>query len=105
MRICEPTPFSPKRYSHKFHGPGLRYEIGIGIETGYIVWAHGPFPSGKYSDARIFKLVLKTRLLPHENVVADGGYTDERCRKTGSTSQLAEFFLSFVQGTKMQTAG
>ena len=39
-RICEPTPFGPKWYSHKFHGPGLRYEIGIGIETGYIVWAH-----------------------------------------------------------------
>ena len=92
VRICEPTPLSPKWYSHKFHGPGLRNEIGIAIETGYIVRAHGPFPSGKYSDARIFKLVLKTRLLPHKNVVADGGYTDERCRKTGSTPELTEFF-------------
>ena len=105
VRIFEPTRFSPEWYSHKFHGAGLRYEIGIGIETGYVVRAQGPFPSDKYSDARKFKLVLQTRLLPHENVVADGGYTDERCRKTWSTSELTEFFLSFVQSTKLQTAG
>lgn len=27
FRIFEPTPFSPKCHSHKFVGPGLRYEI------------------------------------------------------------------------------
>eukprot|EP00957_Ditylum_brightwellii_P173127 13180079-Ditylum_brightwellii.AAC.1 len=27
--ICEPTPFSPRWYSHKFNGPGLCYELAI----------------------------------------------------------------------------
>ena len=43
-RIREPSPFNPKWYSHKFHGPGLRYEIGICIRTGHLVWVHGLFP-------------------------------------------------------------
>ena len=29
FRIQEPTPFDPKWFSHKFKGPGLRYEIGV----------------------------------------------------------------------------
>lgn len=72
VRIYEPIPFSAKRYSHKFHTPGLRYEIGVGIETGHIVWAHGPFPCGKYSDAGIFLHSLKKQISPGECVVADG---------------------------------
>ena len=28
-QIQEPTPFSPKWFSHKFNGPGIRYEVGI----------------------------------------------------------------------------
>ena len=43
-RIMEPAPFSPAWFSHKFHGPGLRYEVGISISSGYIVWINGPFP-------------------------------------------------------------
>lgn len=37
FKIEEPTPFSPKWFSHKFKGPGLRYEVGLCIRTGYIV--------------------------------------------------------------------
>jgi hypothetical protein len=29
--------------SHKFDGPGLRYEIAVCILTGWIVWVMGPF--------------------------------------------------------------
>ena len=29
FRIPEPTVFDPKWFSHKFNGPGLRYEIAL----------------------------------------------------------------------------
>lgn len=80
FRIHEPTPFSPRWYSHKFHGPGLRYEVGVSVATGDIVWAHGPFPCGEFSDVRIFRLGMKQHLGNGELVIADGGYTDEKCR-------------------------
>ena len=50
FRIQEPSPFDPKWYSHKFRGPGLRYEIGVCIKTGWIVWVNGPFPAGAWPD-------------------------------------------------------
>lgn len=37
--INEQTPFNPKWYSHKLNGPGVRYEVGLNIRTGNMVWA------------------------------------------------------------------
>jgi len=71
--IQEPHPFSTQWYSHKFKGPGLRYELAVCILTGYIVWYFGPFPAGK-SDLQIYRIRLKTILGPNEKVVADKGY-------------------------------
>ena len=42
--IYEPTPISPSWFSHKFRAAGVRYEIGVSVEKGDIVWLHGPFP-------------------------------------------------------------
>ena len=53
FRIQEPIPFNPKWYSHKFKGPGLRYEVAICIKTGCIVWVIGPFPAGEWPDRKI----------------------------------------------------
>jgi len=78
-QIQEPSPFNAKWYSHKFKGPGLRYEVGVCISTGHIVWAHGPFPCGTYPDLRVFRLRMKGKLLPDEKVVADSGYRDSAC--------------------------
>ena len=61
--IQKPIPFNAKWYSHKFNGAGLRYEVEVSIEGGNIIWVHGPFPFGKYSDLRIFRLQMKTSLL------------------------------------------
>ncbi len=72
----EPTPFDKKWYSHKFHGPGLRYEIGLSIYTGDIVWAYGGLPCGKWSDLKLARNTLIYALQPHEMVLADGGYND-----------------------------
>ena len=82
--IYEPKPFHRKWFSHKFNGPGLRYEVGISIYTGHIVWVNGPFPCGHNPDIKIFTSLLKNQLLPSEIVVADGGYRDSKCRKNPS---------------------
>ena len=38
---------SDKRfYSHKFNGNGVRYEVGVCIATGDIVWISRPFRCG-----------------------------------------------------------
>ena len=80
FQIPEPKPFSKGWYSHKFKGPGLRYEIVICITTGWIVAFNGPFKAGNWPDKRIFKSLLKTKLEPGEKVVADCGYKgDSSC--------------------------
>ena len=67
-------PFDPKWHSHKFHGAGVRYELAINIQNGFIVWLNGPFPCGQYNDIRIFKEGLQNRLADGELVEADGIY-------------------------------
>ena len=74
--INEPEPFNSLWYSHKFHGPGLAYELGVCIKTGDIVWWNGPFPA-KHPDRNIFRSTLKNLLLPGEKVVGDLGYKGE----------------------------
>jgi len=70
----EKKPFSPRWYSHKFRGPGLRYEVGVCCRTGWIVWAHGPFPCGEWPDLKIFKNYMMVKLDANERVIADNGY-------------------------------
>jgi len=74
FRIYEQHPFNKKWYSHKFHGPGVRYEVGLCIQTGHIVWIRGPFPCGRWPDIKIFKRELMQMLLPGEKAEADKGY-------------------------------
>jgi hypothetical protein len=76
FRIHEPSPFHPKWYSHKFNGPGVRYEVGICIQTGWIVWTNGPFPCGAWPDLRIARDWLHFELDDGEKYLADGGYND-----------------------------
>lgn len=97
FKICEPSPFQTKWYSHKFNGPGLRYEVGICIGTGHIVWVHGPFPCGRYSDLSIFRLGMKESLLSGEKVVADGGYRDNCCEQLGGQSSTLSKVYSVVR--------
>ena len=41
-------------YSHKFKKPAVRYEVGISIQSGDIVWLSGPWRAGRYPDITIF---------------------------------------------------
>lgn len=83
--------FSPKWYSHKSNGPGLRYEIGVGIHSGALVWLHGPFPCGTHSDTTIFRNNLKKKLGRNESIIADCGYTDSKCVSKFQTSNKHKF--------------
>lgn len=66
--------FSSSWFSHKHNGPGIRYELATCINTGDIVWFHGPFPCGSFPDIKIFRLALKRFLLASERVWGDRGY-------------------------------
>ena len=60
-------------YSHKFNKYGIKYEIGIHVITGKIVWVHGPFRGGVH-DLNIFRDKLIGLLSPGEMILADKGY-------------------------------
>jgi hypothetical protein len=54
----------------------MRYELAIGIHTGWIVWVNGPFPAGEFSDLNIARRCLVHFLHENEFYIADGGYRD-----------------------------
>ena len=90
FRILEPKTFSPDWYSHKYKGPGLRYEIAVSISQGYIVSVNGPFPCGLWTDRKIFNAALLHELDENELVVADGGYRGEGCRTPTGYNELID---------------
>jgi hypothetical protein len=61
--------------SHKYAGKSaLRYELGMDILAGKLVWIQGPYPAGKWPDIKILNAVLSHFLEPGEQVEADDGY-------------------------------
>ena len=79
FQIMEPHPFSKRWYSKKFNGPGVRYEVGVAIQTGYIVWVNGPFPCGEWPDLKIALNDLVYMFDHGERAVADKGYRGHPC--------------------------
>eukprot|EP00536_Pseudo-nitzschia_multiseries_P002194 jgi/Psemu1/183021/e_gw1.29.19.1 len=71
--VFEPWPFSKKMYSHKFNGPAVKYEVGVCLKTGWIVWINEPFVGSK-NDGTIFKEGLSNLLHDDEAVEVDRGY-------------------------------
>lgn len=72
--VAQYSPWSMSWYGHKFHGPGVRYEVAICILTGRIVWIHGPFRCGEWNDVSIFTHALMNELEDGERVETDKGY-------------------------------
>ena len=73
--ICEPTPFCRSWYSHKLNKAALRYEISVAVGCSKVVWVHGPFRAGSWTDIKIFKKGLRQMLhFFGEMTIADGGY-------------------------------
>jgi hypothetical protein len=62
-------------FSQKLNAAGLKYEVGVCIQTGHIVWVNGGFPCGK-SDLTIAREHLVHLLSPGEKIIADKIYQD-----------------------------
>lgn len=58
---------------------GFRYAVCVSISDELAVWAHGPFPGGKYSDLWMFKMGMARMLPKGETIVAGGTYKHEKC--------------------------
>jgi len=76
FKINEPTPFSRKWYTQKLKHAGLRYEVGICIQTGWIVWINGPYAPGDWPDLAISRDGLNEALAADEFFLADGTHRD-----------------------------
>ena len=84
-------PVNRRWYSHKFRSAGVRYEVGVCIQTGDICWINGPFMCGRWPDINIFRVGLKRRLNQNEMVVADKGYRgDSKCHTNAHLVSLAD---------------
>ena len=59
LRIYGPTPFSSQSFEYKLKSGGLRYEIGVNIKNGSLVWIHGSYLCGKFPDVSIFRHRMK----------------------------------------------
>ena len=68
--------FSEKFMSHKFKGNGLKYEVGVCIATGHVVWVHGPTRAGQ-NDITLARQAFVSFLNDDEMAVADSGYRGE----------------------------
>lgn len=51
--IQESIPVQSGWHTEKFRGPGLRCKVGIGVQSGCVMWINGPFPCGEWPDLKI----------------------------------------------------
>ncbi len=72
------NPFSLFKFKGKC---GLRYEIGVDILAGNILWFNRPYAAGKYPDIKIFCSGLAHFLDKYERVEADNGYIGKAPQK------------------------
>jgi len=93
------NPFSSFKFKGKF---ALRYEIGVDILAGNIVWIEGPYAAGKYPDVEIFRRGLAQWLDEFERVEVDEGYIGEalkvKCPGCPSNPTNHQSFQKRVQG-------
>jgi len=76
FKINEPTPFSRKWHTQKLKHAGLWCEVGICIQTGWIVWINGPYAPGDWPDLAISRDGLNEALAADELFLADGTHRD-----------------------------
>jgi hypothetical protein len=88
--VNEPWPFDEKWFSQKFNGPGVKYEVGVCIATGHIVWINGLFVASK-NDATIFKERLANLLADDEGVEVDAGYKGHAKFKTPTVAMSSVY--------------
>lgn len=90
--------YDEEYFSHKFKGRGLRYEVGVCIQTGDIVWINGPFPCGKRSDLGIARQGVIGALKEGERVEADAGYEGEAYRINTPNDYMPKDVVAMKKG-------
>ena len=94
--------YGKKWYSHKFKHSGLRYEVALCINTGWICWISGPWNPGCWNDLEMFCSSLMTFLEPFERDEANDGYLGEaalkvRCPKCITVPEERKAMMSKVR--------
>lgn len=74
FRINEPRKHNEQWFSGKLRGPGMRYEIGLNINNGHIVWAFGGYPCKEFSDLQLAREAFVPALDANEQAMADKSY-------------------------------
>ena len=87
--------FAEKFLSHKFGGNGVKYEIAVCIQTGDIVWIHGPIRAG-LGDIDVSRQIFISFLDDDEMANADRGYRGED--KHIKTSRLYHYLSKEEMG-------
>ena len=77
FKILEPAPFNKGWYSHKFKSAGLRYEVGLNIRTGNMVWTFGGYPCGLFPDLKLAREAYVHSVERGERTMADKAYKDD----------------------------
>lgn len=91
---------SAKWYSHKFHGAGLSYELGIAVRSNRLVWINGPFHASRH-DISIFRNEddpengLMSKIPDGKRAIGDSGYKGEPAKititKAGDSREVKRF--------------
>ena len=87
FQINEPKPFTPKWFSHKFKGAGVRYLIGVCLRTGWIVYVDGGYMAGT-SERTITRIGICRLLKREERIIADKGVSGVENVTTPKPSDL-----------------
>ena len=103
FRIKDPSPFSTSWYSHKYKGPGVRYEVAICIATGWIVWIRGPYRCGSWPDLSIARDALHYCLENGERYVADNGYECEEALIPNDVTTYQEMYYMGIARARHET--
>jgi len=75
-QVQERGPRWSGNFSHKFNGPGVRYEV-ITNREGTIIRVDGPYIAGCFPDAEIFRRGAMLELEPGETCQGDGIYRNQ----------------------------
>ena len=63
--------FGSRKYGGK---SALRYELGVDILAGNLVWVGGPYPAGTWTDVKTFDDILSHLLDLGKHIEVDNGY-------------------------------
>jgi len=115
FQIPTTEPYDKSWFLHKFQKPDVRYEVGIGIQTGYIVWVHGPAQrkqkavvrcrhetcNKQFKQFQILKQVFRHEIRRHKDVLTAIAVITQISITTGNplfqvdykTKKAASFYL------------